>query len=545
MSESLFSHAILDTAEQPGVDVVPSDFGTTTKARSRALLPTPSRQYSAMRVRRSLVCAWHHLARFSIDAALAYAQRVDEQAILRPETVTVPEKGEAAALRAAAFVLQDEVAHALPAAQFAVLSGATSPVALTVCRWVYWRLGDVEKFYTVKRRQPGSQPSPLHAMTGLFDLVIDAAIALNQMHFNAASVLANDALELARQRTGGTIIDVFPACVIAQALYEAGRVEDAEALLAPRLSDISSCAVPELAVRSYCLLARVALQTGHQGRAIALLEEAEALAVRRNWPRLQAASLAGQIEAHLARHCADDADTSLKRLMRLCEQRDAASVSVHFEMMRYRLISEARLALTRAPDTADVNALQRLHTASLERRDRYDAVEVALILTEALLAAGRRADAMVLLIGLIETASAVGLRQTLIDCGEPISALIEAIVRGECELVDDQRELLPYLAALMARRRREVAGRAARRASLKAGKPAPLTCLSERERTVLGLMGRGLTNKQIAIQLRIAPETVKSHAKHLYNKLEAKNRTEAVTLASLLGLVQARDHSPA
>ena len=51
-------------------------------------------------------------------------------------------------------------------------------------------------------------------------------------------------------------------------------------------------------------------------------------------------------------------------------------------------------------------------------------------------------------------------------------------------------------------------------------------------------MGRGLSNKQIAVELGIAPETVKSHAKHLYTKLSVKNRTEAVTLASRLGLLQ-------
>jgi DNA-binding NarL/FixJ family response regulator len=62
--------------------------------------------------------------------------------------------------------------------------------------------------------------------------------------------------------------------------------------------------------------------------------------------------------------------------------------------------------------------------------------------------------------------------------------------------------------------------------------------LSERERAIIGLMGRGLTNKQIAIRLRIAPETVKSHVKHLYTKLSVGNRIEAVTLASRLGLVQ-------
>ncbi|MEX3956355.1 response regulator transcription factor [Trinickia sp. EG282A] len=62
--------------------------------------------------------------------------------------------------------------------------------------------------------------------------------------------------------------------------------------------------------------------------------------------------------------------------------------------------------------------------------------------------------------------------------------------------------------------------------------------LSDRERVIVGLMGQGMTNKQIAMHLRIAPETVKSHAKNLFTKLSVKNRAEAVTVATRLGLSQ-------
>jgi DNA-binding NarL/FixJ family response regulator len=56
--------------------------------------------------------------------------------------------------------------------------------------------------------------------------------------------------------------------------------------------------------------------------------------------------------------------------------------------------------------------------------------------------------------------------------------------------------------------------------------------LSSREFDVLQLMGRGLTNKGIARDLRIAPETVKSHAKNIFGKLNARSRAEAVARVS-------------
>ena len=61
--------------------------------------------------------------------------------------------------------------------------------------------------------------------------------------------------------------------------------------------------------------------------------------------------------------------------------------------------------------------------------------------------------------------------------------------------------------------------------------------LSAREQTIVLLMGHGLSNKRIARQLSIAPETVKSHAKRIFWKLTVQSRAEAVYRASALGLI--------
>ena len=61
--------------------------------------------------------------------------------------------------------------------------------------------------------------------------------------------------------------------------------------------------------------------------------------------------------------------------------------------------------------------------------------------------------------------------------------------------------------------------------------------LSARERTIVLLMGYGLSNKRIARQLSIAPETVKSHAKRIFWKLTVQSRAQAVYRAAELGLI--------
>jgi LuxR family maltose regulon positive regulatory protein len=61
--------------------------------------------------------------------------------------------------------------------------------------------------------------------------------------------------------------------------------------------------------------------------------------------------------------------------------------------------------------------------------------------------------------------------------------------------------------------------------------------LSEREREVLGLLADGLSNREIADRLVIAPDTAKKHLSHILGKLGATNRTQAVARARQLGML--------
>lgn len=62
--------------------------------------------------------------------------------------------------------------------------------------------------------------------------------------------------------------------------------------------------------------------------------------------------------------------------------------------------------------------------------------------------------------------------------------------------------------------------------------------LSHRERDVLNLVGSGSSNKQAAQMLEISPETVKSHVKRIFIKLEVVSRAQAVSRAQQMGLIE-------
>ena len=78
----------------------------------------------------------------------------------------------------------------------------------------------------------------------------------------------------------------------------------------------------------------------------------------------------------------------------------------------------------------------------------------------------------------------------------------------------------------------------AKRPEPSAKKPEELKSLTERELEVLREVARGLTNNEIATKLHVSETTIKTHVAHLLDKLDLRDRVQAVILAYEAGLIE-------
>ena len=67
-------------------------------------------------------------------------------------------------------------------------------------------------------------------------------------------------------------------------------------------------------------------------------------------------------------------------------------------------------------------------------------------------------------------------------------------------------------------------------------RPTALERLTDREREVLALIGRGRSNTEIAADLRVGEGTVKTHINHIFTKTASRDRPQAIAYAHRHGL---------
>jgi ATP/maltotriose-dependent transcriptional regulator MalT len=362
----------------------------------------------------------------------------------------------------------------------------------------------------------------------------DAISELQKLRPVLAGRLAEHALQTARQHLGhDSCANQLPAVLLAESLYEQGRLEEADNLLRFRLPVIRSSGSLECAARAYAVLARVSMHTGQRDFALSSLRDARALGERRCWPRLVAVSTAEYSQILLEDGDLAAAADSIREFAACIEESTAAATVVRRAMRMQLALLEFRLAICRGAGDAVAPTLTRLFAE--DARGNCDArwtLQLQLQLAAAHLRGGREFLARDLLTRALEVGAGNGLCMSFIDAGALIRGLIATLCREPAAEDPAILDLLPYIRNLLRHINRTVAVSSSRRSTQEVSQS-----LTRRESGILQLIANGLSNKRIAQRLDITPETVKSHAKNIFCKLAAQTRAQAVARAEALGII--------
>ncbi len=199
---------------------------------------------------------------------------------------------------------------------------------------------------------------------------------------------------------------------------------------------------------------------------------------------------------------------------------------VHYHLRHHQLLVLVRLwiAQERFDDAAAL--LDTMLGAMTERGwlDSRREIEVQALRSLCLHALGRYDEALTALTRALALAEPGGYVRTFVDEGLPMAELLrEAAAQGR-----HPTYIRSLLAAFVASPTTPPSPKQA---------AVLVEPLSGREVEVLCLMAEGLTNREIAERLYLAPTTVKVHARNIFGKLGASNRTQAVARARAFGLI--------
>jgi LuxR family maltose regulon positive regulatory protein len=237
------------------------------------------------------------------------------------------------------------------------------------------------------------------------------------------------------------------------------------------------------------------------------------------------------VRLHLQEGRISEAVVAHEQLERLAEKYFASVDFAWADIPRYAALARAYIASSQQRFADAIATLTRLQEDAARAQNHYFALRVAAHLSVVRFDADQGADALDQLHGVLGAAASAGIRQTILDEGPKMGALLDAF-SANGERSGRSPELMRYVDDLVG------ASRSRYQSVTEPGsKSVLIDPLSAREGTILKLIGQGLSNKEIARNLAIAPETVKSHVKHIFTKLGAEKRAQAVARAQSLGLV--------
>ncbi len=314
------------------------------------------------------------------------------------------------------------------------------------------------------------------------------------------------------------------SATLAAVLWDRNKLNEIAPTLANRMDVIDHHTAADAIMGGHIALARLAAASNDPGRAFDILDKLLTLGESRDLQRLCLASLAEQMRLHALANRRDacmalalSMDTAANKLLREGAGLLQPLVRIQLAMARSHLFAVLQQW---GKVLSEVEGI--LSTVEGLRRGK-DRIQLQLLKALAQKRSGQDAEA--LLAEALSMASMLGLERILPDTHPDL----EGWVRQVQAPAVGHAATAPLAIATVAQ-------------SAAPTKPTNASAqsyalLTPKERDVLRLLARNMSNKEIALAMEIGGETVKWHLKNLFDKLDAANRKHLLHRAQMLGLL--------
>ena len=484
----------------------------------------------------TLATTWGMVLALRFDEATTMLDSIERDAVGKNAEADYIHR-ECVAIRSALAALQDDPQRALPLAQDYLARPSrdawTTNAVSNVARFCHWKAGNLEALHAIAWIPDSIAEDQRSVFSTVYRLCLLGHVEMQQLHLPLAERRFKEAMDLAVQHSGPqSIAAALCAPMIAQLRYEQGRLGEAEALLVELMPVIELAVFLDSVLIAYRILVRIAVARANLAHAYALLDSAQALGHARGWTRLVAAALSERTRLNLAEGRLTEAAACVAQMRQLATANAGASAPVSPEIENYRDLGAACLAMRRQ-QTQEAVAILSGALARLEHlHGTYLAARLRTLLALAWLNAGERERALEIFHQVATVAAPAGICQSIVDQGPEIGPLLKLARDGVRTTTAKAQEVVAWLDRLLS------SWRAQHEPNSQSQRENERDRLSSRERGIVELIAQGQSNKEIARTLGITPETVKSHVKSIFTKLEVDKRAQAVSRAQALGLVK-------
>ncbi|MBU3054972.1 MAG: LuxR C-terminal-related transcriptional regulator [Pseudomonas indica] len=318
----------------------------------------------------------------------------------------------------------------------------------------------------------------------------------------------------------------LPAITESLIAYHQTRLDGLEERLAWALSRVDVINPIDIYARGMLCLARIQRMRGNTKEAVATLVGMQNLAARNQSWRFYVQAVGDEIALILQEPAVDRVKRAEQRLKSV----DWAKLAANYSQRAFNPVLwmqglvRVRLQQARGHYSEALHEIAQLRGLLQPNWHGLQQLRLDLLAALSYQRLGYLERAQSLLVQCLVGAEREGVRSLFIEEGEAIRLLLQQL-----EASERQPALLGFIRSLLA----VWPGQAARQ-SLEVLEEG----LTDREREVICLAAKGLSNEEIGQQLALALGTVKWHLHNIYEKLKVRNRTQAIRRARELSLLQ-------